>query len=90
MARCDQLIETIFFSHYKLGKTDFPFKRDEIESAAAKLGIKLPKNLGDVIYTFLPSKCRCQKAAAMPLRQATSGSSVPPEKARTASSPSCR
>jgi len=47
-----QLIETIFFKYYKKGKTEVPFAREDLETTASELGIKLPKNLGDVIYTF--------------------------------------
>lgn len=46
------IIEKIFFDHYKKGVSDFEFKREEIVGAAEDLGVKLPKNLGDVVYTF--------------------------------------
>ncbi|MCL2346623.1 MAG: hypothetical protein FWC50_00020 [Planctomycetaceae bacterium] len=47
-----QLIETIFFKYYKKGKKEVPFVREDLETTAKELGIKLPKNLGDVVYTF--------------------------------------
>ena len=47
-----QLIETIFFKYYKKGKTEVPFVREDLETTAMELGIKLPKNLGDVVYSF--------------------------------------
>lgn len=47
-----QLIETIFFKFYKKGETIVPFLREDLETTAAELGIKLPKNLGDVVYSF--------------------------------------
>jgi len=50
--RYHALIERIFFSHYKKGAKEFAFVREEIEHAATALGIKLPKNLGDVIYAL--------------------------------------
>jgi hypothetical protein len=50
--RYSLLIEEIFMQFYQPGKTKVPFKRTDIESAAVKLGIDLPKNLGDVIYSF--------------------------------------
>lgn len=50
--RYQRIIEHIFLSHYKAGATSVPFKRDEIVRAARKLGVKLPKNLGDVVYSF--------------------------------------
>jgi hypothetical protein len=46
------LIERIFFSHWKQGVTEFEFEREEIESVAKVLKIMLPKNLGDIIYSF--------------------------------------
>lgn len=50
--RYSQLIENIFFQKFIDGDTRVEFKRVELEEAARKLGIKLPKNLGDVIYSF--------------------------------------
>lgn len=47
-----QIIELIFFKHYTEDKNDFPFHRSEIVDAAKELGIELPKNLGDVLYSF--------------------------------------
>jgi hypothetical protein len=50
--RYERLIEAIFLSHYTPGCTEFEFEREEIEKFARKLRIKLPKNLGDLIYSF--------------------------------------
>ncbi len=50
--RYRRLIEKIFLDYYEDGATAVPFDRRDIERAAAELGIKLPKNLGDVIYSF--------------------------------------
>lgn len=50
--RYKALIEEIFFDHYQEGESDFEFDRKEIESAAQSLGIDLPSNVGDVIYSF--------------------------------------
>jgi hypothetical protein len=50
--RYQALISHIFHDHYKTGKTEFEFEREELRSNAKKLGIKLPDNLGDVIYSF--------------------------------------
>ncbi len=50
--RYAQLIEAIFLKHYREGLTEITFERDEISEAASKLKIKLPKSLGDVLYTF--------------------------------------
>ena len=62
-----RLIEDIFFQKYNEGDTRVTFRRTDLESTAKKLGIKLPKNLGDVVYSFkfrtsLP-KSIIQKAA---------------------------
>lgn len=50
--RYNQIIEQIFFSYYTEGSREIQFKRSDIELAASNLGIELPKNLGDVIYSF--------------------------------------
>lgn len=46
------LIERIFFDHYAPGLGSFDFGRDELPRVAALLGISLPKNLGDILYSF--------------------------------------
>jgi hypothetical protein len=46
------IIEHIFQAHYVTGSDSLEFPRSEIESAASELGISLPKNLGDLIYSF--------------------------------------
>ena len=50
--RYSVIIEQIFFSKYKPGTREVPFERVEMERFASKLRIKLPKNLGDLIYSF--------------------------------------
>jgi hypothetical protein len=50
--RYSQIIEAIFAKYYKEGATEVPFERADINEAAQKLGIRLPKNLGDIIYSF--------------------------------------
>jgi hypothetical protein len=50
--RYEQIIERIFMSHYTRGTEEFTFARDEIIRYARELGVELPKNLGDVIYSF--------------------------------------
>lgn len=47
-----KIIEKIFFNNYKEGDSEVSFNRREIIDVAKKLKISLPKNLGDVIYTF--------------------------------------
>jgi hypothetical protein len=50
--RYSAIIGTIFKRHYKHGKVQFEFSRDEFVEVAGSLGIALPKNLGDTIYSF--------------------------------------
>jgi hypothetical protein len=50
--RYSAIIGRIFKNHYKSGKTQFEFSRDEFVEIAKSLGIALPKNLGDTIYSF--------------------------------------
>ena len=46
------LIEGIFFDHYRDGTASFEFTRPEFEQKATQLGIVLPRNVGDVIYSI--------------------------------------
>jgi len=50
--RYSQIVEKIFLAHYKPGDHQVSFEREEMATVARELGIVLPKNLGDVIYTF--------------------------------------
>lgn len=50
--RYTKLVESIFESKYRQGDTDVFFEREDLVNTAAKLGLVLPKNLGDVIYSF--------------------------------------
>ncbi|MES2371932.1 MAG: endonuclease [Bacteroidota bacterium] len=50
--RYSLIIEAIFLKSFKKGIKEIPFKREEIETTAAKLKLALPKNLGDVLYSF--------------------------------------
>lgn len=52
MNRYARIIEGVFFSHYEEGANEVVFEREDIVRFAKKLRIKLPKNLGDVIYSF--------------------------------------
>lgn len=46
------IIEHIFFNHYQEGDNAITFERSEIPDAATALGVDIPKNLGDVPYSF--------------------------------------
>lgn len=50
--RYGRIIEAIFAERYQPGATEVDFERSDIETTAEQLGIKLPKNLGDVLYSF--------------------------------------
>ncbi len=50
--RYSAIIEKIFFSKYEKGMREVPFERQEMETFASKLRVKLPKNLGDLVYSF--------------------------------------
>ena len=46
------IIEQIFLSKYEPGMREVEFERPDITSFASELRIELPKNLGDLIYSF--------------------------------------
>lgn len=46
------IVAALFKRHYKSGVGQFEFSRDEFVAIARSLGIELPKNLGDTIYSF--------------------------------------
>ena len=52
MNRYQALIDKVFFDRFFEGAAELVFHRDEIEKAAAALGIDRVKNLGDVTYSF--------------------------------------
>jgi len=51
-ARYAKIIERVFLSGYEDGAEEVPFRREDIVKAAKALRIALPKNLGDVVYSF--------------------------------------
>lgn len=50
--RYQAIIARVFANHFANGLTEFEFTRDEFVAIAEALGIALPKNVGDVIYSF--------------------------------------
>ena len=46
------IIVDIFEQRYEPGQRQVEFDRDDIVLAASKLDVSLPKNLGDVVYSF--------------------------------------
>lgn len=51
-SRYSQLLEDIFARKHKPEMDKVSFEREELVEAAKRLNIKLPKNIGDVIYSF--------------------------------------
>lgn len=52
VSRYASLIAAIFEAHHTADATSFEFSREEIETTARALEIPLPKNVGDVLYSF--------------------------------------
>jgi len=50
--RYARIIEKIFFRHYKSRSSTIRFRREEIITVAKELRIDIPKNLGDLVYSF--------------------------------------
>ena len=50
--RYTKLLEHLFEAHYKPGASEVTFNREEMEAAAEQLGIKLPRNPYDILYSF--------------------------------------
>jgi hypothetical protein len=50
--RYRQIIERIFLEKFKDGMAEISFSREDIVRIAKKIRVKLPKNLGDLIYSF--------------------------------------
>jgi len=50
--RYEAIIARVFADHFVQGEMEFEFARDEFIAIAESLGIKLPKNVGDLLYSF--------------------------------------
>src|SRR6266516_2694112 len=50
--RYGRIVERIFLSRYQEGAEEILFEREDLRRAAEQLGINVPKNLGDVLYSF--------------------------------------
>ncbi|HAC65639.1 MAG TPA: endonuclease, partial [Cyanothece sp. UBA12306] len=48
----DSIILNIFRNHYTKGLNNFEFNRSEIKEVANELKVNLPKNLGDLLYSY--------------------------------------
>jgi hypothetical protein len=62
-----KIIEHIFLAHHRPGVREFAFEREEVATAAKRTKTPLPKNIGDLIYTFR------YRAAMPPSIAATAG-----------------
>lgn len=65
-----QLIEKIFFDNFTEGAREVVWERSQIQEAAKELGIPLPKNLGDLVYSMryradLPQSVQAQAPRGM-------------------------
>lgn len=49
--RYSRILERIFQSQYQTGMTVVPFSRADLAAACAELGIMVPSNVGDVLYS---------------------------------------
>jgi len=63
----EAIILEIFRGHYRKGVKSFVFDRSEIEKVAKRLRVKLPKNIGDLFYSF-----RFRKAFPQEIRETAS------------------
>lgn len=52
MGKYDAILRSIFSEQYITGKTSVGFKRELLQQKAAELEIDVPKNLGDIIYSY--------------------------------------
>ena len=50
--RYQNIIAKLFANHYETNVTEFEFTRDEFVAVAQGVDIVLPKNVGDVVYSF--------------------------------------
>ena len=52
MKKYDSIIQAIFTEHYTAGASSVTFDREELSGKALALHIQIPKNLGDVVYSY--------------------------------------
>lgn len=48
----ERILSKIFFDRYKPELRTIPFSRDELVSAAEQLDLRVPRNIGDIVYSF--------------------------------------
>ena len=52
MNRYQRIIERVFFDRYTPGDFEVSFLRQDLIDAAQRLGVPVPRNLGDILYAF--------------------------------------
>ncbi|MBV9615166.1 MAG: hypothetical protein JO031_06910 [Ktedonobacteraceae bacterium] len=78
--RYQKIMDHIFFSKYSEGAHEVAFEREDLRTASQTLNIKLPDNLGDVMYSFryrtmLPESIRAKAPEGMEWTISPSGRS---------------
>ena len=48
----NRIIERVFLDRFRPGDVKVDFVRDDLVDTATQLGMSVPKNLGDVLYTY--------------------------------------
>jgi len=69
----DKIILRVFMSHFDAATPEFSFLRTELADAATAVGVTVPKNLGDIVYTYryrrqLPRPIRTKEPPGMSYR----------------------
>lgn len=52
MSKYSKILERVFFKTYKEGNDCVPFEREDLIRASQELDLDVPKNLGDIIYSY--------------------------------------
>jgi hypothetical protein len=50
--RYARIIEALFLEKHTAGAREVPFRREDIQRTAHRVGLARPQNLGDVIYSM--------------------------------------
>ena len=65
MSTYRDVIERIFLDRYRPGDVEVDFLRQDLVDTAEELGLPVPKNLGDVLYTFRSRRGRPKSVSDM-------------------------
>lgn len=84
--RYQALVASLFHGRYSVGIENLPFTRQELIAKADELKIEMPKNPGDVLYSFRYSRSRRRAArTASPASRRSKTSPAAPKSFRTSS-----